>query len=148
MSLDQQLYSRQLSSAPPSWSRLMCAWKFAYPNFPTSYVPSHFLLWCSCTKPRQHPKYQGSWGQHGAHLGPVGPRWASCWPHEPCYRDGTLPLWPHRPRPWDELLVRIPTTKWDHTTFHTSWHIYIYIYIYILHISQISASNCREYQLF
>ena len=24
-----------------------------------------------------------SWGQHGAHLGPVGPRWAPCWPHEP-----------------------------------------------------------------
>ena len=25
------------------------------------------------------------WGQHGAHLGPVGPRWAPCWSHEPCY---------------------------------------------------------------
>ena len=24
-------------------------------------------------------------GQHGAHLGPTGPRWAPCWPHEPCY---------------------------------------------------------------
>ena len=24
-------------------------------------------------------------GQHGAHLGPVGPRWSPCWPHEPCY---------------------------------------------------------------
>ena len=22
---------------------------------------------------------------HGAHLGPTGPRWAQCWPHEPCY---------------------------------------------------------------
>ena len=21
-----------------------------------------------------------------AHLGPVGPRWAACWPHEPCYQ--------------------------------------------------------------
>ena len=28
------------------------------------------------------PRYQGSWGQHGAHLGPRGPRWAPCWPHE------------------------------------------------------------------
>ena len=26
-----------------------------------------------------------SWDQHGAHLGPKGPRWAPCWPHEPCY---------------------------------------------------------------
>ena len=31
------------------------------------------------------PRYQGSWGQHGAHLGPVGPRWTPCWSHEPCY---------------------------------------------------------------
>ena len=36
---------------------------------------------------RQYPIKQSSWGQHGAHLGPVGPRWAPCWPHEPCYRD-------------------------------------------------------------
>ena len=26
-----------------------------------------------------------SWRQHGAYLGPVGPRWAPCWPHKPCY---------------------------------------------------------------
>ena len=31
------------------------------------------------------PWYQASWGQHGAHLGPTGPRWAPCWPHEHCY---------------------------------------------------------------
>ena len=29
--------------------------------------------------------WQGSWGQHGAHLGPTGPRWAPWWPHELCY---------------------------------------------------------------
>ena len=22
---------------------------------------------------------------HGAYMGPTGPRWAPCWPHEPCY---------------------------------------------------------------
>ena len=27
------------------------------------------------------PWQQGSWG----HLGPTGPRWAPCWPHELCY---------------------------------------------------------------
>ena len=32
------------------------------------------------------PRWQSSWGQHGAHLGPVGPRWAPCRPHEPCYQ--------------------------------------------------------------
>ena len=31
------------------------------------------------------PRQQGSWGQHGAHLGPTGPRWAPCWSDEPCY---------------------------------------------------------------
>ena len=25
-------------------------------------------------------------GQHRAHLGPLGPRRAPCWPHEPCYQ--------------------------------------------------------------
>ena len=33
----------------------------------------------------RHPWQQGWWGQHGAHLGPTGPRWAPCWPHQPCY---------------------------------------------------------------
>ena len=31
------------------------------------------------------PWYQGPWGQHGAHLGPTGPRWTPCWPQELCY---------------------------------------------------------------
>ena len=25
------------------------------------------------------------WGQHGAHLGPTGPRWAPCWHYDLCY---------------------------------------------------------------
>ena len=36
-----------------------------------------------------YPRSQSSWGQHGAHLGSVGPRWAPCWPHEPCYQGTT-----------------------------------------------------------
>ena len=28
---------------------------------------------------------------HGAYLGPTGPRWAPCWPHELCYLD--RPAW-------------------------------------------------------
>ena len=31
------------------------------------------------------PWQQGSWGQYRARLGPTGPRWAACWPHETCY---------------------------------------------------------------
>ena len=37
-----------------------------------------------------YPRWQGSSGQYGAHLGPVGPRWAPCWPHEPCYHGCSL----------------------------------------------------------
>ena len=32
------------------------------------------------------PRQQGSWGQHGAHLVPVSPSWAPCWPHKLCYQ--------------------------------------------------------------
>ena len=31
--------------------------------------------------PNNGPWQQGSWGQHGAHLGPTGPMWAPCGPH-------------------------------------------------------------------
>ena len=40
------------------------------------------IRWKYCRVPRK----QSSWGQHGAHLGPVGPRWTPCWPHEPRYQ--------------------------------------------------------------
>ena len=40
---------------------------------------------CACVTVCCSPWYQGSWGQHGAHLGPTGPRWAPCWPQELCY---------------------------------------------------------------
>ena len=33
----------------------------------------------------KRPWWEGPWGQHGAHLGPTGPRWAPWWPHESCY---------------------------------------------------------------
>ena len=51
------------------------------------------FMWCICTSQSYDhwrlppsPRQQCSWSQHGAHLGPVGPRWAPCWPHEPCYK--------------------------------------------------------------
>ena len=42
---------------------------------------------------RSLPWYQGSWGQHGAYQGPARPRWAPCWPHEPCYLGGLSFSW-------------------------------------------------------
>ena len=32
------------------------------------------------------PRLQGSWGQHEAYLGPLGPMWAPFWLHEPSYQ--------------------------------------------------------------
>ena len=51
-------------------------------------LPGHngvaYQAWTSrgCTKIPGRFFKQGSCGQHGAHLGPTGPRWAPCWPHE------------------------------------------------------------------
>ena len=42
------------------------------------------LVFCNMLYKNLDSKVHG--GQHGAHLGPVGPRWAPCWPHEPCYQ--------------------------------------------------------------
>ena len=42
----------------------------------------HILFYTNSYLPRK----QSSWGQHGTHLGPVGPRRAPCSPHEPCYQ--------------------------------------------------------------
>ena len=33
-------------------------------------------------------------GLHGAHLGTTEPRWAPCWPHEPCYQGAHIPWHP------------------------------------------------------
>ena len=52
-----------------------------YINFIHLQISVYNLRW------KELPRYQSSWGQHGAHLGPVGPRWAPCWLHEPCYQD-------------------------------------------------------------
>ena len=44
---------------------------------------SRWLSMNSETSPTQITKFMGpTW----AHLGPVGPRWAPCWTHEPCYQ--------------------------------------------------------------
>ena len=47
-----------------------------------------------------------SWGQHGSHLGPVGPSWAPCWPHELCYQGIRCIVTPNiQCIPWNMLMV-------------------------------------------
>ena len=47
---------------------------------------------CLVSGNKWSPRLQNSWGQHRAHLGPVGPRWAACWPQEPGYQGSYLPI--------------------------------------------------------
>ena len=46
---------------------------------------------CGPVKICQPSQIANSWDQRGAHLGPVGRRWAPCWPHKPCYQGWLSP---------------------------------------------------------
>ena len=62
-------------------------------NLPSTSTASSILSHYENMKPSHYlPWYQGSWGRHGVHLWPTGPRWASCWPHEHCYLDDYGPF--------------------------------------------------------
>ena len=58
---------------------------------------------------------RSSWGQHGAHLGPVGPRW----PYEPCYQ-GSYSRGPFH----QQRLIKIWAYKCDHHCF--MWDVITY----------------------
>ena len=45
----------------------------------------------NCSKHALGTSEKSSWGQHGSHLGPVGPGWVPCWSNEPCYHGGLSP---------------------------------------------------------
>ena len=53
-------------------------------------------------------------GQHGAHLGPVGPRWAPCWPHEPCYQGMLIgQVWKYGNQPCTATIILTMTSLID-----------------------------------
>ena len=47
-------------------------------------------------------------GKYGAHLGPIGPRWAPYWPHEPCYLGLHQKVWYqpsfHKNKGWEKCV--------------------------------------------
>ena len=71
--------------------------------------------------------YQGSYGLHGAYLGPTGPKWAPCWPHDPCYLGGFsvwIIIYSQYPIKSKPLLSR-PSMAGSRCLFHRqSFHIY------------------------
>ena len=50
-------------------------------------------------------------GQHGAHLGPTGPRWAPCWPHELCYLGSTKSSSINFTLQWCHMGVKTPRSS-------------------------------------
>ena len=56
---------------------------------------------------------------HVAHLGPVGPRWAPCWPHEPCYQGYDLALERGQAITWSNKLNKLIP---ECTISQASWH--------------------------
>ena len=77
---------------PKVYANRLCSGVFCYasmiPDFPHT-LPAYTLI----------AKFMGpTW----AHLGPTGPRWAPCWPHESCYLGMYVPdtgiiIWLHDP---------------------------------------------------
>ena len=63
---------------------------------------------------RAIPWEQSLCGQHGAHLGPAGPRWAPCWPHEPCYQGSVVTL----------VLEKQRGKIWVKISHESTWNLY------------------------
>ena len=71
--------------SPLSWFMFMLATRAASSGSLNANKTPVIPPCCSVLMVKNYPWYQGSWGQHGAHLGPTGPRWAPCRPYEPFY---------------------------------------------------------------
>ena len=83
-----------------------------------SSINNHTIMACVSN---DIPRQQNSWGQHGAHLGPVGLRWASCWPHEPCYQSQDLSV---RTSLFSDSLMHVDTRSW--AEFCTLFYIFMF----------------------
>ena len=108
-----------------------CMWPNMYGYFEHCIFPK-LLHWDAS---EQLPRYQSSWGQQGAHLGPVGPRWAPCCPHESCYLGGYALL--------DALDACVNCHIWLTEDW---WHIYVSVHWVIFfgqwHVAWLAPIHC------
>ena len=79
------------------------------------------------------PRYQGSCDQHGAHLGPVGPKWAPYWPHELCYQGCHAWLGPQMAMNVSRFVINL------HVYTQSVWLWMLYLF----HCSSIAAAAVR-----
>ena len=71
---------------------------------------------------------------HGAHLGPTGPRWAPCWPHELCYV-GTFsrPPCTALTAPWLNYVPRKMPDVRSRYALYTNMRRFIYCMLYLMY---------------
>ena len=87
-----------------------------------SSMTKSYLCWTEMWLP-----YWTSWGQHGSHLGPVGPRWAPCFPHETCYQG-----WYINTQSADQLPVSSDTSQYAKGSYKSHWFLSKWLLLYHL----------------
>ena len=78
----------EFSSSPKNYKNLMKAIVTELEKSQDTKFRNSIDVWSS-----HRTQIASSRGQHGAHLGPVGTRWAPCWPHQPCYQGSYCYCW-------------------------------------------------------
>ena len=71
---------------PSPWSNALMTFLCVLLFLSSLLVGTGWHGWYDLFIVHEHWSSQDSCGQHGAHLGPPGPRWAPRWPHEFCYQ--------------------------------------------------------------
>ena len=107
-----------------SWIKLVAVWLkchcYLFPRVHLTITQYWFRYWL--------PRKQSPWGRHGAHLGPVGPRWAPCWPHEPWYQG-----WRRK----DDCSVKVPMgldeldKKWPFIWLDVMKKIFLFCFYFV-----------------
>ena len=102
-----------VSSCRMSWNEHHCNPAINVVSLPVKYqiltINHYYLLHIPWQQSSPHSKV------HGANMGPTGPRWAPCWPHEACY----LSL--HWSLSWNQDLNKIVHYHWKIISEIPSW---------------------------
>ena len=114
-------------------------WKCLFKSLWTCCITTRYInvLWLPIRQTRsfQNPDCKVHGGQHGGHLGPVGPRWAPCWPHEPCYQGSHTPHNLNSLEPgWEMFMLRrLTAILWGSLPTHPVWYPTTYHTHHIIH---------------
>ena len=108
--------------------------------YPVTHGDKLFLhCWYDLNNRDMIPDSKGSWGQHESHMGPVGPSWAPCWPHGPCYQGCfsycfiiLFEIYVEETTCTMQPITRTYGYPSTHTSTHNIYtHKYMYVYMHI-----------------